>query len=204
MSYAGDTQIYLFGCGCGALVDQAEEIPERPARGALWDHPEPDFVADQDHGLVKRVCARDEPLELLHRPALFSTVHPSRHPEGEGIKQHRVPLLRRFEDRVQASTREFQQAPARVAPLTVGFDAPQEIRVIRTCEGGRDVEHAFAADAERTLFSEGALAAPGAAEDQSVDPYGTSLRSTSRSVCTSRSFSFALRTATRKKPGPSP
>jgi hypothetical protein len=62
-----------------------------------------------------------------------------------------------------------------VTPLTVGFDAPQEIRVIRTCEGGCDVEHVFAADPERMLFGEGALAAPGAAEDQSTDPYGASL-----------------------------
>jgi hypothetical protein len=91
-----------------------------------------------------------------------------------------------------------------VAPLAVDSDAPQEIRVIRTCEGSRDVEHVFAADPERMLFGEDALAAPGATKDQSTNPYGASLRSTSRSVFTSRSFCFALRTATRKKPGPSP
>ena len=203
MRYPGDAQVYLFGYG-GALVDKTKEIPEPPARRALRDTPEPDLVADQDHGLAKRACASDEPLKLLHRPALFSATHPGRYPQGKGVEQHRVPSVCCFEDRVQASARELQQTPTRVTPLAVGFDASQEIRIIRTCESSRDVEHVFAADPERMLFGEGALAAPGATEDQSADSYGASSRSTSRSVCTSRSFSFALRTATRKKPEPSP
>jgi hypothetical protein len=42
-------------------------------------------------------------------------------------------------------------------------------------EGSCDVEYIFVADSERLFFAEGALAAPGAAEDQSTDPYSASL-----------------------------
>jgi hypothetical protein len=91
-----------------------------------------------------------------------------------------------------------------MASLAVVLDAPQEIRIAGRREGGRNVEHVFTAELERALFSEGALAAPGAAEDQGVERYDAPSRSTDRNVPTSRSFSFAPRTATRKNSGPSP
>jgi hypothetical protein len=83
------------------------------------------------------------------------------------------------------------------------FDALQEIQVVRPPESGRHVKHVFATEPERAFFGEGALTAPGAAEDQSMDRYSAS-PSMSRNVSTSHPFSFAPFTATRKNPSPSP
>lgn len=91
-----------------------------------------------------------------------------------------------------------------MAPLAMGFDAPRKLRVVGAREGGRDVEDIPAAELQRALFGEGALAAPGAAENQDMERYGASSKSTSCNVRTSRSFSSFFRTATRKKPDPSP
>ena len=81
--------------------------------------------------------------------------------------------------------------------------ASQKLRVAGVPEGSRYVEYALTAELQREPFGEGALAAPGAAEDQRAYSYGASL-STARSASTSRPFSSAPRTAIRKKPGPSP
>ena len=90
-----------------------------------------------------------------------------------------------------------------VAPLTMFLYAPQKLLVTGAREGGRDVEDALTTEFQRDPFGKGALAAPGTAKDQSAYSYDAS-PSTLRSVPTSRPFSSAPRTATRKKPDPSP
>lgn len=70
-----------------------------------------------------------------------------------------------FEDRTQAPTPELQEAPAGMSSLTMQLNAPRKLRVVWRGEGGRDIEDIPAARRERELFGEGALAAPGAAED---------------------------------------
>jgi len=194
----------LLGGRGGALVYEAEEVPETPPLRALWHHSETHLVANQDHGFREPAHASNEPPEFLQRSVLLTPEHPGRDPKGEGIQQHRAVPARGIEDRSQAAASELQQIPTGASPLTVCLYAMQEVRVFRVGEGGRDVEDALAAQREGTLFGEGALAAAGAANKESVDRYGAVSPITPRNVSTSRPFAPAPRTATRKKPGPSP
>src|SRR5919202_938303 len=85
--------------------------------------------------------------------------------------------------------------------------AAHKVLIIGKSECGRHVEHIFAAECERALFGESALAAPDTAEDQGSYSYEPPLSCASRSernASRSRSFSSFFRTATRKNSGPSP
>src|SRR5829696_7687511 len=185
----GDAEVDLRSSSSSPLVDQPEQVAKPPPRLALRHYPESDLVAHQDKRHAEISGQGQEPVEFGERLLL-----PGRNPEREGIEQDRVPSLRGVKDLVEIA--DLQCTPTARPALPVEHDAPLQVLVP---QGRGHVEDTLASKRGCQPLGESVLPTAGATEDEGANGYSSSLI-----AATSRPFSSALLTATRKYSGPSP
>src|SRR5829696_7729412 len=152
---------------------------------------QPELVAHQKKRHAEIPGQGKEPVEFGERLLL-----PGRNPQREGIEQDRIPSLRGVQDLVEVA--DLQCTPPAGPALPVDHDAPLQVLVTLHQRRGH-VEDTLASERGDQPLGESALPATGATEDEGANGY-----SSSRIAATSRSFSSASLTATRKYSGPSP
>src|SRR5215204_4724789 len=187
----GDTEVDLRRSSSSPLVDQPEQVAKPPPRLAPRHYPESDLVAHQDKRHAEISGQGQEPVEFGERLLL-----PGRNPEREGIEQDRVPSLRGVKDLVEIA--DLQCTPTARPALPVEHDAPLQV-LVPLHQGRSHVEDTLASKRGCQPLGESALPTAGATEDEGENGYSSSLN-----AATSRPFSSALLTATRKYSGPSP
>src|SRR5215204_4636255 len=187
----GDTEVDLRRSSSSPLVDQPEQVAKPPPRLAPRHYPESDLVAHQDKRHAEISGQGQEPVKFGERLLL-----PGRNPEREGIEQDRVPSLRGVKDLVEIC--DLQCTPTARPALPVEHDAPLQV-LVPLPQGRGHVEDTLASKRGCQPLGESALPTAGATEDEGANGYSSSLI-----AATSRPFSSALLTATRKYSGPSP
>src|SRR5919112_3055459 len=189
--YSGDAEVDLISRLCRPLVGQPELVAEPPPRLALGDDPESHLITHQYERHAEIFGPGQKPLELGERRLLSRG-----DPQGEGVEQDRIPLLRSIQDFVEVS--DLQRTPAAGSAGPVEPYAPLQV-FVPTLDSRCHVEDTLASQCGGQSLGECALPAAGAAQDEGANGY-----SSSPIAATSRPFSSALRTATRKYSGPSP
>src|ERR687890_204537 len=189
--YSGDAEVELISRLCRPLVGQPELVAEPPPRLALGDDPESDLITHQYERHAEIFGPGQKPLELGERRLLSRG-----DPQGEGVEQDRIPLLRSIQDFVEVS--DLQRTPAAGSAGPVEPYAPLQV-FVPTLDSRCHVEDTLASQCGGQSLGECALPAAGAAQDEGANGY-----SSSPIAATSRPFSSALLTATRKYSGPSP
>ncbi len=190
--HPGDAEVDLPRRRGGPLVYEPQLVSEGPPRRRFWDYPQPDLIADQHERNLEAIDTGQEAFELGERLVRFTR----RHPQGQRIDKHGIPTLRRVHDVVEVP--DLEGAPFGGPAVPVKSHAPAQVFIISN-DSRCHVKNAVPPDLGGQTLGEGALAAPGAAEDEGVDGYNSSLRAES-----SRSFSASPLTATRKNPAPRP